>query len=85
MEEKASESCSIVYFCASAQLDVYELYHKKSPPEDEDDSDTEHGLLSQIHHNVRTLLDEDQGGFDEGEIWSRRIALCYNAKRRQCS
>lgn len=67
MEEYADESCSIVYLCANAQDDIYELYHKRSPPGEAAAPVNELGSLDQTRNNVRTLLDEDQGGFDEGE------------------
>ena len=64
MEEHVlQESCRIVYFCSSAQDDVHELYHKNSPPEASSDTPTP---LQSIYRNVRALLDEDQGSFDEG-------------------
>ncbi len=66
MEAHAQESCNIVYFCASEREDVYELYHKRSPPAAPSDASNGVSGLEQAYHNVRALLDEDQGGFDEG-------------------
>lgn len=66
MEDYANESCSIVYFCAGAEDDIYELYHKKSPPAIAANSAHAHSSLDEVYHNVRTLLDEDQGGFNDG-------------------
>ncbi|KAK5172086.1 3',5'-cyclic-nucleotide phosphodiesterase [Saxophila tyrrhenica] len=76
MEEHAHESCNIVYFCASGKEDVYELYHKRSPPDVPPEGDEGAETLQQAYHNVRALLDEDQGGFDE-------VFLCSSIK--QCS
>ena len=67
MEEHASENCSIVYFCPSVEDDTFELYQKDSPPAALPKAPGPQHSLAQIYQNVRTLLDEDQGGFDEGE------------------
>lgn len=67
MEENASWSCSVVYLCASAQDDIHELYPKNATPVSADkalDGDT---YLRQVYENVEVLLDENQGGYDEGE------------------
>lgn len=67
MEEQRANECSvIVYFCATAQDDIHELYHKKSPPADDAVSAGRQSPLGQVYENVRTLLDEDIGGFEEG-------------------
>lgn len=74
MEEYANESCSIVYLCTSSQNDVYELYDKKSPPSPTSDPAQSPKTPNRIRENVRALLDEDQGAFDEGG--HKTIALC---------
>ena len=67
MEEHRANECSvIVYFCATAHNDIDELYHKKSPPSTAAVSENQHSPLGQVYENVRTLLDENVGGFDEG-------------------
>ena len=67
MEEYADGSCSLLYFAASAQEDVQELYHKHSPPKAHSEAGHDDASLESVYENARTLLDEDQGGFDEGE------------------
>ena len=69
MEEHVSESCRIVYYCSSTQDDVHELYHQNSAPKLPSEG---HGSLAAIYQNVHALLDEDQGGFKEGETTKRR-------------
>lgn len=64
MEGHAPDTCYIVYFCASESDDVVELYHKQSLPPAPSHSSDGASTLEQAYHNVRALLDEDQGGFD---------------------
>lgn len=71
MEEHANECNVIVYFCATAQHDIAELYHKKSPPSEAAVADNGHTPLGKIYENARRLLDEDLGGFEEGEEMGR--------------
>lgn len=59
MEENIIENCSIIYFCSSAQDDIHHVYHQNDTPTAPADNDL-------IRRNVRALLDEDQGDFDEG-------------------
>ena len=66
MEEHADECSVIVYFCATAPDDIAELYHKNAPPSADTVSEGQHGALAQVYENVRRLLDEDLGGFEEG-------------------
>ena len=67
MDDYAGEACSVVYLCAGADDEVYELYHKRSPPDAPPKSGEDGGsALDRVYHNVRILLDEDQGGFSEG-------------------
>lgn len=68
MEEYDHERCSVIYYCASAGDDVHELYHNKSPPTAASGGQHENAALDGVYRNVRVLLDEDQGGFHEGEI-----------------
>ena len=65
-EQTTSENCSIVYFCTGVQDDIYKLYCKASPPEAPPKASSPQHSLDQVYQNVRTLLDEDQGGFEEG-------------------
>ena len=64
MEEHVSESCRVVYFCSSAQDDIHGLFPQNSMPKEPSESDSS---LKSIYQNVHALLDEDQGGFKEGE------------------
>ena len=66
MEEHANECSVIVYFCATAQDDIAELYHKNTPPRAEEAAADQHASLEEVYENVRSLLDEDLGGFEEG-------------------
>ena len=65
-EQTTNENCSIVYFSSSAQDDIHKLYCKESPPEAPPKASGPQHSLDQVYQNVRTLLDEDQGGFEEG-------------------
>ena len=68
-EEQAEVRCSVVYFCAHAdQVQLAQLYHSDTvPPALDGASAGDDAVLDRIHGNVRALLDEDQGGFDEGK------------------
>jgi hypothetical protein len=67
MEEHRANECSvIVYFCATANNNIDELYHKRSPPSWTAVAENQHSPLGQVYENVRTLLDENVGGFEEG-------------------
>ncbi|KAK3698569.1 3',5'-cyclic-nucleotide phosphodiesterase [Vermiconidia calcicola] len=65
MDGHPSSACSIIYFCASAQDDVYELYQRGNPPETSSKAHDGDPSRDQVYHNVRSLLDDDVGGFDE--------------------
>lgn len=65
MEEPADERCSVVYFCASVEDDIQEVYHAKSGPDAIGDAKHDSAAIDGIYANARTLLDEDQGGFHE--------------------
>lgn len=67
MEDFGDEACNVVYFCAAADEEVYELYHKRSPPEAPPRAAEGGSALDRVYHNARLLLDENQGGFSEGE------------------
>lgn len=67
MEGFGDEACNVVYFCAGAADDVSELYHKRSPPDAPSRPEENSSTLDRVYHNARILLDENQGGFDEGE------------------
>lgn len=64
MEEPADGKCSVVYFCACASGNIYELHHKSSL-EATANARSEDAALDSVYDNVRILLDEDQGGFHE--------------------
>lgn len=68
MEEHVDEKCNVVYFCGSAGDDISALYHNRSPPKAPTEKQRRRGLapLDVINENARILLDEDQGGFNEG-------------------
>lgn len=66
MEEYIYERCRIIYLCSSEHEDIHELYHQNSAPAV---SPNGQDGLQHIYQNVRALLDEDQGGFEEG-TWS---------------
>lgn len=68
MEGFADEACNVVYFCAGAADDdeIYELYHKRSPPDAPPRPAEDGKTLDRVYHNARILLDDNQGGFDEG-------------------
>jgi hypothetical protein len=65
--EEHRECSVIVYFAATVQDDISELYHKKSPPSEESVAANRQSPLGPVYQNVRTLLDEDIGGFEEGK------------------
>lgn len=73
MEKHAHDTCSIVYLCASEE-EVHELYHSRSPPDTPSEGSNGHLALNEAYHNVRALLDEDQGGFDEGREVARPLS-----------
>jgi len=67
MEEIGDERCNVVYFCGDAEGDdICELHHDTSPPKDVSGTEQEDTALGVIYGNIRSLLDEDQGGFNEG-------------------
>lgn len=67
MELYTCESCSIIYFCAGVQNTTNELYHKGQLPDSSSEKlDRKDHSGDHTYHNVRTLLDENQGGFGEG-------------------
>lgn len=73
MAEFGDEACTVVYFCAGADEEVYELYHKQSPPDAPPKSADSSSVIDRVYHNARLLLDENQGGFSEGEAaWGER-------------
>ena len=80
MEGSHDERISVVYYCGGAEDDVCELYHDNSPPQRA--SRSEHGddALHIVHGNIRSLLDEDQGGFSEGASSLRSVhdSSCAN-------
>lgn len=74
MEEFGDEACNVVYFCAGpGDEEVYELYHKRSPPDAPPKLAADSSALDRVYHNARILLDENQGGFSEGEAASTLV------------
>ena len=65
--EEHRECSVIVYFAATVRNDIHELYHKRSPPSEDSVAANRQSPLGQVYQNVRTLLDEDIGGFEEGK------------------
>lgn len=69
MEEHAGERCSVVYYCGGvAEEEIFEFYHANSSLRAAAQVADERGALDHAQDNIRTLLDEDQGGFHEGEV-----------------
>ena len=66
MEEIGDERCNVIYYCGGVEDDICELHHDTSPPEDLSGTEQEDPALGVIYCNIRSLLDEDQGGFNEG-------------------
>ena len=71
--EEHRECSVIVYFAATARNDIYELYHKRSPPSEDAVAANRESSLGQVYQNVRTLLDEDVGGFEEGKDFKSEL------------
>ena len=67
MEVHTERKCSAVYLCTGLEDDICELFYTKSPPKELLDNSP----LSLVYQNVHVLLDEDQGGLDEGKSWRR--------------
>jgi hypothetical protein len=66
MEEPADGRCNVVYYCASAGEDISAVYESQNPPSRSENGGNRTSAIETIHGNVRILLDEDQGGFNEG-------------------
>ena len=67
MEEHAEGRCSVVYYCGGLEEEICELHHCNSLPTTREGGHAS-GALDVVHSNVHALLDEDQGGLDEGRI-----------------
>ncbi len=67
MEEHAEQICRVVYYCDGLGEQICELYQCHSLPEHATAKGGPGGhALDVVHRNVHALLDEDQGGLDEG-------------------
>lgn len=66
MEATGEGKCSVVYYCDGLEESICELYQDQSPPRLA--TEAAHGgvALDTIYHNIRMLLDENQGGCHEG-------------------
>ena len=67
MEELIDRGCSVVYYCDRQDEEISELYNEEQPPQDTLDVAPKDNWREAVYSNVRMLLDEDQGGFYEGE------------------
>ena len=67
MEEHRDRGCSVVYYCDRQDEEICELYDGQHLPRDATGVAQKAGWRKALHSNVRMLLDEDQGGFHEGE------------------
>ena len=84
MERHAHECSVLVYFCATVEGGISELYQKNGLPEEAKQSG-QRTPLEQVHQNVRTLLDEDLGGFQEGKAPLMRVYECHATDAIQSS
>lgn len=67
MEGTLDERISVVYYCGGGEDDtISELYQDQSPPKAAAEVSHQDTTLEILYENVRSLLDEDQGGFHEG-------------------
>ncbi|TKA32347.1 hypothetical protein B0A50_01453 [Salinomyces thailandicus] len=66
MEGTLDERISVVYYCGGGEDDtISELYQDQSPPKAAAEVSHQDTTLEILYENVRSLLDEDQGGFHE--------------------
>lgn len=70
MEEELHDRCNVVYHtCAVTDNgDFAALHHRQSLPKDPTTLDKAASDFAVIYQNVRTLVDKDIGGFNEGEL-----------------
>lgn len=74
MEEQADDRCNVVYFCASAGEDISVIHHHQSPPDRPSQNKLAHSL-DVIYQNIQSLLDPDEGGFNEGQWIESQIDM----------
>ena len=67
MDELIDRGCSVVYYCEGQGDEICEFYDTNSLPQDASELAQRDGWRDVLYSNVRMLLDEDQGGFHEGE------------------
>ncbi|KAK3675289.1 3',5'-cyclic-nucleotide phosphodiesterase [Recurvomyces mirabilis] len=73
MEENVEGRCGVVYFCGGLGEEIIQSYRNTSPPRE-----TGHARhIDVVYRNVRALLDENQGGFDEVFV-SSSAAECHD-------
>lgn len=78
MEVRADGRCRVVYFCASVKDEVSKLYESTQRLQKKEAANQ----WEVVEQNVRTLMDEDQGGFSQGEtriIQHKRFCSCLGS------
>ena len=75
MEDTGDGRCSVIYYCPGSALDLAELHDHASPPAVTLDDERTGSSLKHVYNNVRRLLDQDQGNFEQGETVP--LALCH--------
>lgn len=74
MEDTGDGRCSVIYYCPGSAHDFSELHHHANPPAVTLDDERRGSSLKHVYNNVRRLLDEDQGNFEQGE--TVHLILC---------
>ncbi|KAK5109688.1 hypothetical protein LTR62_006810 [Meristemomyces frigidus] len=62
MDGNGEDICGVVYFCGDLEDEIAELYDKRDQPPE---VTIRTRPIDVVHSNVRALLDEDLGGFDQ--------------------
>ncbi|EME49583.1 hypothetical protein DOTSEDRAFT_68382 [Dothistroma septosporum NZE10] len=65
MEDTGGGRCSVVYYCPGSAVELTELHHHASPRTVTLDDERKGSSLKHVYTNVRRLLDEDQGNFEQ--------------------
>ncbi|KAK4635077.1 putative 3',5'-cyclic phosphodiesterase pde-4 [Fulvia fulva] len=65
MEDTGAGRCSVIYYCPASAHGLAELHHHASPPAVTLDDERKGSSLKHVYNNVRRLLDEDQGNFEQ--------------------